>query len=288
VLAAGCEAARPEAAIGWLHSIALGLVEGLTEFLPISSTGHLILADAMLGRSDPAFVIAIQAGAITAIAFLYGRALWRAARELRAPRTDPQRPRTNLLVLIVAAAVPATVLGLLLEKRIEDHLFSASTVAIALIAGGIVFLVIEHLRDRAAAAGRLRDRTLADLTLRDALWIGLWQALALVPGTSRSGATIIGGMVSGLGRAAAAELSFLVGLPILYGACALKIAKDCARLTGPLLPDLLLASAVSFAAAAIVVGAFVRFLRRHTFRPFAWYRIVLGLLVLGLASAGRL
>jgi undecaprenyl-diphosphatase len=280
---------EPGGALGWAHSVVLGVVEGLTEFLPVSSTGHLILTDAVLGRSDPAFVIAIQAGAITAIVFLYWRMLWRAVRDLRAGvRTAGVAPRTNLLVLIAVAAIPATVLGLLFEERIEDFLFSTWAVAVALIVWGVVFLVIERRHDRAVAAGAARDRTLDELTVRDALWIGLWQAFALVPGTSRSGATIIGGMVTGLGRGSAAEFSFLLGLPILYGACVLKLLKDYARLTGPMLPDLLLASAVSFVTAVVVVGAFVRFLRRHTFRPFAWYRIALGLVVLALCASGRL
>lgn len=268
------------AGIGFLHSVVLGLVEGLTEFLPISSTGHLILVNEIYGRSDPAFEVAIQAGAISAIVLLYWRRLLRAFLELR-PAARADAPRRNLWYLIVVAALPASVVGLLFEKRIEALLFTPQVVAIALIAWGVVFLVVEAWWHR---RGDRPGRDIDDMTLRDALWIGCWQTFALIPGTSRSGATIVGGMVTGFDRAPAAEFSFLVGLPILYGACLLKIVKDFERLTGPLLPDLLVASAVSFVTAALVVGAFVRFLRRHTFRPFAWYRIALGVVVLGSAS----
>jgi undecaprenyl-diphosphatase len=261
--------------IGPLHALVLGVVEGLTEFLPVSSTGHLIVVNAWLGRSDPAMEVAIQAGAITAIAVLYWRRLATAVR--MAVRPCPGR--TSLLWLLVVAALPATVVGVLAADWIEAHLFSVRTVGCALVAGGILLWVLERwLRGRPAAA----VAEVEGITLRQAFGIGVCQCLALVPGVSRSGATIGGALALGCSRTAAAEFSFLVGLPILYGASLLKVAQDGARLTGPLLPDLLVASAAAFVTALLVVVPFVAFLRRHTFVPFAVYRIAFGGLLLAL------
>ncbi len=276
--------------IGLWHSVILGIVEGITEFLPISSTGHLIVVDAFLGHSDPAFEVAIQAGAITAILVRYWRDLLRALRTLlesRQTRPDGSKP-ANLLWLIVVAAVPAAVAGLLLEDYIKTWLFHPLTVAIALAVGGVAFLWVEGWLERRRERGITAERQVADMTLREALVIGCWQTLALIPGTSRSGATIVGGLVSGFSRGASAEFSFLVGLPVLYGACVLEVGKDLDRFAGPLLPAMLLASAVSFVTALLVVDAFVRFLQNHTFRPFAYYRIVAGIAVVALYYAGYL
>lgn len=271
--------------IGVLQSLLLGVVEGVTEFLPVSSTGHLIALNAWLGRSDPAMEIAIQAGAIAAIALLYWRRLFAAVRALR-PGAGGGRP--NLFALLLVAALPAAVLGLLLEDAISEQFFSTSTVAIALIVGGVLLWTLERWqRTRLAVAGQPGD-VVETITLRQALLIGLWQCLALVPGTSRSGATIAGGMLVGCSRTAAAEFSFLVGLPILFGASALKFVKDADRLTGPLLHDFLIASVAAFVTALAVVVPFVAFLRRHTFVPFAVYRIAFGALLLLLIALGRL
>jgi undecaprenyl-diphosphatase len=262
------------------RAVVLGVVEGLTEFLPVSSTGHLIVANAWLGKSDPALEVAIQAGAITAIVVLYWRRLWDALRTLARPRAG----EVNLLVLLVVAALPATVVGLLLDDWLAAHLFSVRTVAWALIVGGVFLWALERWQKGRAGA----DRPLEAMTLRHAVGIGLFQCLALVPGTSRSAATIAGGMLCGYARPAAAEFSFLVGLPILYGASLLKLWQDGARLTGPLLGDFLLALATSFVTALAAVGPFVAFLRRHTFVPFAVYRIGFGALLLVLVARGTL
>jgi undecaprenyl-diphosphatase len=271
--------------VGVLQSILLGVVEGLTEFLPVSSTGHLIVFNAWLGRSDPAMEVAIQAGAIAAIAVLYWQRLWDAVRALR---PGSGTGRTNLLALILVAAIPAAVVGLLLEDAISAHLFSTLTVAIALILGGVLLWWLERWqRAQALVAGRSGE-VVETITLRQAFVIGLWQCLALVPGTSRSGATIAGGMLVGCSRTAAAEFSFLVGLPILFGASALKLVQDADRLTGPLLRDFAIASGASFVTALAVVVPFVAFLRRHTFVPFAVYRIGFGGLLLLLIALGRL
>ena len=271
--------------VGFFQSIVLGIVEGVTEFLPVSSTGHLIVANAAFGASDPGFEIAIQAGAITAILVLYWRDLWRAVAELFAKTTAGN---VNLLWLIVAAAVPAAVVGVVLEDVIDELLFDPVPVAIALVVGGLLLLVLERHVQRRQERGEQVDGDIPSMNLRQALVVGCWQTLALIPGTSRSGATIAGGMLVGMSRSAAAEFSFLVGLPILYGACVLKVGSDFERLTGPMLPSLLIASAAAFVSALAVVGPFVRFLQRHTFRPFAYYRILAGVAILLLIAAGWL
>lgn len=275
--------------VGFVHSLILGVVEGLTEFLPISSTGHLVVVNALLGRSDPTFEIAIQAGAITAILVLYWRDLARAMRSIlhrrRAGAADEQP--VNLLWLILIAALPAAAVGIPLEKPIEA-MFHPASVGVTLIVGGVLFLVLERWMARSQQQGAQFDGAVAGMTSRQALVIGLWQLLALVPGASRSGATIVGGLVTGMSRKAAAEFSFLVGLPVLYGACLLKVIKDFDRVSGPLLPDMLVASAAAFVTALVVVAVFVRFLQRHTFRPFAYYRIVAGVVILTLYSAGSM
>lgn len=267
--------------IGTWHALILGIVEGLTEFLPVSSTGHLIVANSWLGRSDPAMEVAIQAGAITAIVVLYWRRLFDALRTVARPVGD----RTNLLWLLLVAALPAAVVGILCGDWIEANLFSVRTVAWALILGGVVLWGLERWYARRPQAA---SRPLEGMTLRHAFGIGVCQCLALIPGTSRSAATIAGGLVFGYARTAAAEFSFLVGLPILYGASLLKLRHDGARLTGPLLPDFLVATGVSFVTALLVVGPFVAFLRRHTFVPFAIYRIAFGALLLVLIGRGAI
>lgn len=266
--------------VGLLQSIVLGIVEGVTEFLPVSSTGHLIVANAFFGQSDPSFEIAIQAGAITAILVLYWRDLWRAVTGLFAATRSGG---VNLMWLILAAAVPASVVGLLLEDTIDALLFNPITVAVALIVGGFLLIALER---HVEARGELASGGIPAMTLRQAFVVGLWQCLALIPGTSRSGATIAGGLLTGMSRAAAAEFSFLVGLPILYGACVLKLASDFERMTGPLLPSLVIASTAAFISAILVVRPFVRFLQRHTFRPFAYYRVAAGVAILALIGAG--
>ena len=271
-------------AIDWFSAVVLGLVEGVTEFLPVSSTGHLIVAQRLLGlpegAASNAFNIGIQMGAITAILMLYGRDLWTALRQL------PRRVsgESNLLVQIAIAALPAAVLGLAIDDWIDEHLFSPWVVAATLLVGGVALLLLErHLDGRAP-----RVAALSRMPYRTALWIGLWQCLALVPGTSRSGATIGGALLLGLSRTAAAEFSFLVGLPILYGAALYKLLGYREMLHGDLLTAFVIGSLVAFVSALAVVVPFVAFLRRHTFAPFAWYRILAGLVLAWLCWRGVL
>ncbi|GAB4146434.1 MAG: undecaprenyl-diphosphate phosphatase [Planctomycetota bacterium] len=269
--------------IGLLSALWLGLVEGATEFLPVSSTGHLIAVERLLGirsgAAENAFTVAIQIGAITAILAIYGRRLWRSAAEFSLAKNRP-----NLLLQILVAAMPAAILGLLLDDWIDAHLFSARVVAIAMALGGVLLLGLERLIARRGAPGR----ELPEVSYRTAFAIGLFQCLALIPGTSRSAAMIAGALLLGLSRTAAAEFSFLVGLPILYGAGALSLLKHHRELAGQMLWPLLVGSAVSFLAALVVVRPFVAFLRRRTFAPFAWYRLAAGIALLALGMAGAL
>lgn len=265
--------APPAEGPGLLDALWLGIVEGLTEFLPVSSTGHLIIARGFLGVDDGTasnvFVIGIQLGAITAVLLLYWRRLLDAARTAFAPVPG----RRNLLWQIAVAALPAVGLGLLAEDWIDGHLFNTRVVAITMVLGGVLLLLLERmLRHRSSA----RD-DLGTMSYTAAFGIGLFQCLALVPGTSRSAATIAGAMVFGMSRTAAAEFSFLVGLPILYGASLYKLIGHRHLLTEASVMPLVVGTLVSLISALLVIRPFVRFLQRHTFAPFAWYRIVVGL-----------
>lgn len=268
----------------WWDAVVLGVVEGVTEFLPISSTGHLIVAQRALGYSagetTDAFNIVIQIGAITAILTLYWRRLFAAASAFRG--SSGHGP--NLLWQIVIAAGPAAVVGLAVHGWLREALFSMRVVAGALVIGGVLLLVLERYLRRRPAAGV----EITEMSYRTALMIGLWQCLALIPGTSRSGATIAGALVLGMRRAAAAEFSFLVGLPVLYGASLVELYALRDELHGALLAPLLIAAGVSFLAALLVVKPFVAFVRRHDFRVFAYYRIAAGAVIFAMIFAGFL
>ncbi len=260
--------------IGLFEAMVLGLVEGITEFLPISSTGHLLVAKRLLGLGEGAangvFVIGIQMGAITAILVLY----WRRLVAATGTMLRPVAGAPNLLWQIAIAALPAAVVGLCCDHWIEAHLFSTRVVAATMVVGGALLLWLERW-----LAGQDRTpRELAQMPYATALWIGVFQCLALVPGTSRSAATIGGALLLGLSRTAAAEFSFFVGLPILYGASLFKLVSHRNELDDMLVP-FLTGTLVAFLSALVVVRPFVRFLRNHTFTPFAWYRLVGGALL---------
>ena len=275
-------AVAADAPVSLFDALVLGIVEGVTEFLPISSTGHLIVAQRLLGLGEGSannvFAIGIQMGAITAILVLYWRRLAGALRTV----ARPQAGAPNLLWQIVIAAFPAAFLGLLLDDWIDAQLFSPRVVAGTLVLGGVLLLWLERLLARGAGPGC----ELAEMSYRTALWIGCFQCVALVPGTSRAGATIAGALLLGLSRTAAAEFSFLVGLPILYGASLYKLASRPELLQGDALAPFVVGTVVSFLSALVVVRPFVRFLRQHTFVPFAWYRIVAGLVLAVLCWQG--
>jgi undecaprenyl-diphosphatase len=258
-----------------LDALILGVVEGLTEFLPVSSTGHLILVSDFLGLNDEkgkVFDIVIQLGAILAVCWEF-RA--RFARAFSGLARDPvqQRFATN----VVVAFIPAAIVGLLLQKQIKDYLFNPVSVAIALILGAIVIFIVERWYERHGAP---RVNTVDEMTWKDALKVGLAQCFSLIPGTSRSGATIMGGMLFGLSRQVATEFSFFLAVPIMFAATGYQLVKYRSLLTADDLGPFAVGFIVSFVAALIAVKALIRYVAHHDFRAFAWYRIVLGVVVL--------
>jgi undecaprenyl-diphosphatase len=257
----------------------MGIVEGLTEFLPISSTGHLILAGSLLGFDDAkakVFDIAIQTGAIFAVILVY----WQKIRAtVVALPTERQAQRFVLNVLI--GFLPAVVLGLLFGKAIKAHLFTPVVVASTFIIGGFIILWAER---RAPSATRIES--VDDMTPLDALKVGLVQCLAMVPGTSRSGATIIGGMLMGLSRKAATDYSFFLAIPTLIGAGVYSLYKERALLSVADIPMFATGLVFSFISAWVCVRWLLRYISSHSFVPFAYYRIVFGIIVLVTAWTG--
>jgi undecaprenyl-diphosphatase len=251
----------------------MGVVEGLTEFLPISSTGHLILAGSLLhftGEASKVFEIVIQTGAIFAVVLVY----WARLRDtLLGLGSSAKAQRLALNVLI--GFVPAAVLGVLFNKAIKAHLFTPQVVATTFILGALVILWAER-RPKAT----VHVHSVDELRPWDALKVGLAQCFALIPGTSRSGATIIGGMLLGLSRQAATDFSFFLAIPTLFGAAVYTLYKDRADLSSADLPVLAVGTVVSFLAAWVCVRWLLRYVATHNFVPFAWYRIAFGLVVL--------
>ena len=256
----------------------MGIVEGLTEFLPISSTGHLILAGSLLGFSDDkskVFDIAIQTGAIIAVIIVY----WQRLRDTMLGLGSDRRARRFALNVAIAF-VPAVVLGLLFGKAIKANLFTPVVVASAFIVGGLVILWAER---RSTLA---RIHTVDDMTPMDALKVGLVQCLAMIPGTSRSGATIIGGMLLGMTRRAATDFSFYLAIPTLIGAGAYSLFKERALLTAADIPLFGVGLLFSFVSAWLCVRWLLRYITSHNFIVFAWYRIAFGIIVLATAYGG--
>ena len=257
----------------------MGIVEGLTEFLPISSTGHLILAGSLLeftGAKAKVFEIAIQTGAILAVIIVY----WQKIREtLVALPSSRQAQRFALNVLI--GFFPAVILGLLFGKAIKAHLFTPQVVATTFILGAFVILWAER-RPQSAA----RVHSVDDMTPLDALKVGLVQCLAMIPGTSRSGATIIGGMLLGLSRKAATDFSFFLAIPTLIGAGVYSLYKERALLSAADIPLFAVGLFFSFVSAWVCVRWLLRYISSHSFVPFAWYRIAFGVIVLVTWSMG--
>ena len=251
----------------------MGIVEGLTEFLPVSSTGHLILTGSLLDFADAkskVFDIAIQTGAIFAVMIVY----WQRLRATMAGLGDDARAQ-RFAINVAIAFVPAVVLGLLFGKAIKAHLFTPVVVASTFIIGGFIILWAER---RMATA--VRVESVDDMSKLDALKVGLVQCLAMVPGTSRSGATIIGGMLLGLSRQAATDFSFYLAIPTLIGAGLYSLWKERALLSVTDLPLFGVGLLFSFIAAWLCVRWLLRYISTHTFVAFAWYRIAFGIVVL--------
>ena len=256
-----------------LRSVAYGIIEGVTEWLPISSTGHMILAEQVLKFSFSAefmemFRVVIQLGAILAVVVLYFKKLWHF-----------RWPVVRLWCKIIVACVPAAVLGLLLDDWLDAHLYNSITVALMLIIYGIAFILIER-RPRVPTTTKL-----SRITYKQALIVGAWQVLALIPGTSRSGSTIIGGLLCGMSRPAASQFTFFLAIPVMAGASGLKLVKFLAKggvFTLAEISALLVGCIVAFVVSMLAIRFLMNYVKKHTFTAFGWYRIALGIVVLGI------
>lgn len=261
-----------------------GLLQGLTEFLPISSSGHLFLLPTLFGWRDPGsgFTAVIQLGTIAAVLLYFWRDLLKTAREWMQSLTGGDRQALGARVgwAILYGSVPIVIAGLLLEKHIDATFRTAWVVGSTLIFFGLLMGVAEKVGKR--------SRSFEQVTLKDGLWMGLWQCLALIPGSSRSGSTITGGLFGGLERAAAARLSFLLSVPAVLGSGVYKLYKERAELLGAGLTPTLVATLVAFVSGWFAIDFLMKFLRERSTWVFVWYRVALGILVLGLAFMGAI
>ncbi len=280
-----------------LSALLLGLVQGLTEFIPVSSSGHLILAGGMVDFEESiggpnrliVFEVVIQLGSVLAILVEYGRDLLRTARSILHGHSGPvvegtiKTPqsglrgilfRSRLGVALIVGTVPVLAVGVLFGGYIQDNLFSPTVVAWSFIVGGVIMWIIESLPLRPTCA------SIDTISFRQALWVGLAQVLALIPGTSRSGATIMGALGAGLDRKTATEFSFLLALPVLLAASAYTVVRNVEAIDVSFLPPLALGFLVSFLSSWLVIRWLLRFVRSHTFKSFALYRIAFGIVLL--------
>ena len=267
--------------IEFLKVLFLGIVEGITEWLPISSTGHMILVDEFikLDVSDAfkeMFFVVIQLGAIAAVPVLFWDRLYPFSKK-KSP--DERKMTLNLWGKVIVGVLPAAVLGLLLDDILDEHLYNYIVVAIALVVYGIIFIIIEKNR----AENEFRIKSVYDLNYSDALKIGAFQVLSLIPGTSRSGSTILGGMLTDVSRTASAEFSFFMAIPVMLGASGLKLLKfilDGFTASSTEIILLAIGIIVSFAVSLFVIKFLMDFVKRHDFSAFGIYRIILGAFVL--------
>jgi undecaprenyl-diphosphatase len=263
-----------------LQAIILGIIEGLTEFLPISSTGHLVVAERAMGYKDAAelFTVVIQVGAIAAVIWHYRYDLWEKVRDL----FSGDKAAIRFWKVWVLATIPAGMAGLLLDKKLSDWA-TPKTVAISLILGGIMIWAIEHYHKPKPARA---EPQFEKLTIKQSLQIGCYQILSLIPGVSRSGATIMGGLLSGLDRVTATAFSFFLSIPILVLATAFKLAKDgdkVSQVSGGT-TALVIGTIVAFLSALMVVNWLLHYVAKHNFKPFAYYRIGLGIIILAILA----
>ena len=276
-----------------LKAILFGIVEGITEWLPVSSTGHLILLEEFVKLDvTPAFFemfeVVIQLGAILAVVILFFHKL-----NPFSPKKDAVQKKDtwSLWFKVVVAVLPSAVLGLLLDDWMDEHLYNYVVVAIALVVYGAAFIFVEKWNDRRS----FRIRDVSDIDYKTALFIGAFQVLSLIPGTSRSGATILGAILLGVARPAGAEFSFFLAIPTMLGASALKAVKyllDCLETqvfpTGTEIGVLIVGSVVSFIVSLVVIKGLMEFVRKHSFAAFGWYRIVLGIIVIAYFAVGAM
>lgn len=262
-----------------LKAVLLGIVEGVTEWLPISSTGHMILVEEFIRlKASPEFMemfrVVIQLGAILAVVILYFHKL----NPLSPSKSLRQKKDTmSIWYKVVIGMLPAALIGLPLDDWLDEHLYNYQTVAVTLILYGILFIVIEN-RNRQRGA---RIENFNELSYKTAFLIGIFQVLSLIPGTSRSGATILGGILLGASRSIAAEYSFFLSIPVMFGASALKLVKFGFEFTGEELMILFVGMVVAFVVSILAIRFLMGYIKGHDFKVFGWYRIVLGILVLG-------
>lgn len=263
-----------------LKVIFLGIVEGITEWLPVSSTGHMLLVDEFLQLDasqafKDMFFILIQLGAILAVVVLF----WHKMLPFQVKEREKPFWKKDTLLLwlkVIVACIPGAVVTLLFDDYIEAHLHTPNVIAAALIVYGVAFILVENWNK----TRRPRIRTLADVDYRTAFLIGMFQVLSIIPGTSRSGSTIIGALILGVSRVAAAEFTFFLAVPAMFGMSALKLLKFGFSFTGAELVMLLLGMVVAFLVSLGVIKFLMDYIRKHDFRAFGWYRIALGALVL--------
>lgn len=266
-----------------LKALLFGVVEGITEWLPISSTGHMILLNEIMPFQNVSegfysmFEVVVQLGAIMAVVLLYWKKIWPFGRNEKTGAIGLKTPIVLLWVKILIACVPAAVIGLLFNETFEALFYNYVCVAIALIVFGVAFIVVENSHKGRKA----KIRSLSRLDYKTALLIGLFQVLAAIfPGTSRSGATIVGALMLGVSRKVAAEFTFFLAIPVMFGASLLKLLKFGLAFTGAELAILLVSMAVAFVVSVVVIRFLMDYIRKHDFKVFGWYRIVLGVIVL--------
>ena len=269
--------------LNMIKAVLFGIVEGVTEWLPISSTGHMILLNEILPFENVSenfysmFEVVVQLGAILAVVVLFWSQIWPLGRNKDTGRVELKRPILTLWGKILLACVPAAVIGVLFDEVFERLFYNYVSVAIALIVFGVAFIVVENLR----RGRKPRIRSLARLDYKTVLLIGVFQVLAAIfPGTSRSGATIVGALMLGVSRKVAAEFTFFLAIPVMFGASLLKLVKYGFAFAGGELAILLVSMAVAFVVSILVIRFLLSYIRKHDFKVFGWYRIVLGTVVL--------
>lgn len=270
-----------------LKVIFLGIVEGITEWLPISSTGHMLLVDEFIHMNvsdefKEMFFVVIQLGAILAVVVLFWNKMWPFKRKESAVGENPKgtilrKDIWSLWFKVVVACIPGAAVTILFDDFIEEHLHTPTVIAITLIFYGVAFIIVERWNKKRTP----EVKSLSDITYKTAFIIGLFQVLSIIPGTSRSGSTIIGALLIGVSRVAAAEFTFFLAVPVMFGLSALKMLKFGFAFTGTELSILIWGMIVAFVVSLLVIKFLMGYIKKHDFQIFGWYRIILGVIVLG-------